>query len=114
MKHKRYIIVAAVLFIAAIWLTFLTPPRLGIHDDSRTCSENPRSKTFVTATGYLLSTQPVERVNSAIGSCPYQAYEAKTYALELWIAAIVFEALPFLLSISDASRKNTTNNSRRK
>ncbi len=86
------------LFIMAFYLTFLVPTRFGSHSDKLPCENNSESVYHYTATDFFLTTNKEKSQNTVIGTCPYQQYEAKTFALEIWSS--------FLISAYLFSKKN--------
>lgn len=82
--------VAIVLIAFASWLTFFDRSRYGTHGDNFKCGEVSDTATYHTATTYYLFSQPLNNGQIPdLGTCPYDMYKAKTYALDLWIPAIL-------------------------
>lgn len=81
--------VAIVLIAFASWLTFFDHNRYGTHGDNFKCGEVSDTTIYHTATTYYLFSQPLNGQTPALGTCPYDMYKARTYALDLWIPAIV-------------------------
>jgi hypothetical protein len=83
------LLISVVLIISAGWLTFFDRSHYGIHGDGFQCGEVKDTLTFYTAAAYYHSSQPLTGHGQAldIGTCPYQMYKARTYALDLWSPA---------------------------
>jgi hypothetical protein len=88
-------ITSIVLLIVAGLLTFMPPKRYGTHTDARPCNENAAQQSFYTATGYYIFTQSLDKSSVSIGTCPYQNFNASTYALELWLPGIALGYLGY-------------------
>ena len=82
------------LLLAAILYLFVSPPmRYGTYDDDRQCGDPSGTRHILTLTGYLLFTEPIGNTTSLrLGSCPYDQYYAKTYAIELWLLLVAVVA----------------------
>ena len=95
MKTTLLVLASSLIIILASGLTFLDLNRYGTHGDSVPCGENKRQETFYTASSYLLMTQTYPESEVNIGTCPYENFSAKTYALDLWIPAIILSIVSY-------------------
>lgn len=86
---KIIIVITVILFLIAFYLTFLAPSRFGTHSDKLPCGQNSNSVYHYTATDFFLRTNNKKSPDTAIGTCPYQQYEAKTFALEIWAGFLI-------------------------
>lgn len=96
--HKILITVTVVALIGAAYLTFFSPARYGTHSDNRPCGENATKQRHYTALGFFVLTEQEKRPNTQVGTCPYQSYQATTYALELWGVGLGSIITPYLMS----------------
>ncbi|MNH58596.1 hypothetical protein D3C73_104020 [compost metagenome] len=104
MKTTLLILLSSAFIILASWLTFASSNRYGIHSDSASCGENKSHEIFYTATSYILTTQTYERDKVKVGTCQYENFTARTFALDLWIPAIAFGFISY--KRIDRSRRN--------
>lgn len=88
MKTALLILLASILLILGVWLTFFSVDRYGTHGDSATCEENKSHKIFYSATSYFLTTQSKQQSSLRVGACPYDNYTARTVALDVWVPAL--------------------------
>ena len=86
---KILIIITSVLFLIALFMTFLGPVRYGVHGDNRPCGDNPEKRYFYTAIEYFVFADDSLPNSAQTGTCPYQYYEAQTFALEFWTGAVI-------------------------
>lgn len=77
------------LVILASWLTFFDHDRYGTHGDGFRCGEVKDAVTYSTVTTYYLFSQPNGEQSLNVGTCPYSMFKARTYALDLWVPAIL-------------------------
>ena len=109
MHVKKILFISTIaLLLLASYLTFLTPSRFGSHGDHDPCGKNLEKVYHSTATSFFLFTGSKQAPNSHIGSCPYQVYEARTYAVEVWLAAILSGASLYLLQRNRLSHNQET------
>ena len=88
MKAYHFLFPLAVICIVASFvLAFGSPLRTGFQGDDIGCEEGSPQKTHLMLASYLLFEEPIGEEELNIGTCPYQHYYAKTYALELWVLA---------------------------
>lgn len=86
---RSYILVLiTIIFITfASWLTFLDHHRYGIHGDGFECGRVKDTIISYTVTSYYLFSQSYNENEIKFGTCPYDKFHARTYALELWVLA---------------------------
>lgn len=79
---------AGLFIVIALSLAILPATRFGYHGDGKQCGQYQTTLYHPSITSYLLFTQPLSDNDiSRIGTCPYEEYYAKTYAIELWVLA---------------------------
>lgn len=81
--------------LVAAYFVVAPPMRYGTYGDNIACGDGKGIEYSWTLSGYFLSSGPLpssgearERAVSNIGTCPQDNFFAKTWALELWIAAL--------------------------
>ena len=86
--YKPILLSVAIILIAfASWLTFFDHHRYGTHGEGFECGDVKDTITSYTATSYYLFSQTYNENWIRIGTCPYDKFHARTFALELWILA---------------------------
>lgn len=83
------IIATFILFFIALYMTFFDPVRYGVHGDNKPCGYNPEKRYFYTATEYFTFTDDSLPSGAQTGTCPYQYYEAQTFAFEFWTGTVI-------------------------
>lgn len=80
--------ITILVLLLAVFLTFFSPVRYGIHGDNKPCGENLETKYHYTAIEYFFLSDEKAPSDTQIGTCPYQYYESKTLGIECWTIAI--------------------------
>ena len=89
MRSYTLVLLTLIFLAFASWLTFFDHHRYGTHGDDIACGGRGDTVTSYTATSYYLFSQPSTGDEVKVGTCPYDKFHARTYAVELWIVVIL-------------------------
>lgn len=85
-RYYTYLVISITAAVMAVILAVL-PLRYSSFDDGIVCGQESSQQYHVTVAGYLLRSRPIGDQPLNIGTCPYEHYYARTYAVELWLLA---------------------------
>lgn len=92
MRLNRYFAVAIACAVIATVLVVTLPARIGTHGDDQS-DELVVAKRSMTVVGYFVSAETDTGQGRYIGTTPYSQFYLRTYAVEVWMLAVVLAAL---------------------